>query len=142
MSEYNVESIVDKRVKKGNVEYLVKWIGFPQGDNTWEPREQLDCDEIISKYEEDMSKKIKKEKKKLYIKEVSSDLKGFARGLTAEKIICATSDPGDRKFLVKWKGSNETDLVSAKEANVKIPQVVIKFYEEGLNLDGVDEMEI
>ena len=32
--------------------------------------------------------------------------KGFARGLTAEKIIGATNDPGELYFLIKVETSN------------------------------------
>merc|ERR1719319_1730351 len=143
----------------GKVEYLVKWRGFEDADdNTWEPHENLDGAEAESKkFEADLEVKTKKEevkakgiKRKSMAKDspapaskaakIEEKPKGFSRGLTAEKIIGATNEPGELFFLIKWQGSDEADLVAAKEANIKIPQVVIEFYEDRLNWsDSKDE---
>jgi chromobox protein 1 len=159
--EYEVEKILDRRTRKGKVEYLIKWKGYDDvEDNTWEPQENLDCEDKITEFERVRTKEekggaaggdaakgksekrkgeggssSKKEEPKEKKKKDKEDNKprGFARGLTAERIIGATNDPGELFFLIKWKGSDEADLVPAKEANVKIPQIVIKFYEERLN---------
>lgn len=147
--EYSVEKILDKRIKNGKVEYYLKWKGYGDEDNTWEPESHLECPEMISEFEEKRKKEDAKKKeeqrkrktqdggdpaKKKTKKAVEEDSRprGFDRGLEAERIIGATDSSGELMFLMKWRGTDEADLVPARQANVRCPQVVIKFYEERL----------
>ncbi|XP_065141392.1 chromobox protein homolog 5 [Paramisgurnus dabryanus] len=172
--EYVVEKVLDRRVVKGRVEYFLKWKGFTDKHNTWEPEKNLDCPELISEFmktykkgssgstptsktpitgssaarskdssssssssstskrknsEEENGSGSKPKKKK---EDEILVARGFERGLEPEKIIGATDSCGDLMFLMKWKDSDEADLVLAKEANHKCPQIVIAFYEERL----------
>ncbi|CAH0549106.1 unnamed protein product [Brassicogethes aeneus] len=143
--EYVVEKIIDSRINEQGVkEYYLKWIGYDDKDNTWEPEENLDCPGLISAFEAAQKEREKNKRKAptattndsstLAKRKPIDDKKclGFDRGLAAEKIIGATDSPGQLMFLIKWSGTDEADLVPAKQANIKCPQVVIQFYEERL----------
>ena len=49
--EYIVEKIRDIRALDGINMYLVKWEGYDE--ETWEPEDNMKCDELIEKYFED-----------------------------------------------------------------------------------------
>jgi len=141
--EFIVDKILDKRSKNGKIEYYLSWKGFGPEENTWEPRENLDCPDLIKLFE-DNRKKVDKAKKAApkstddhaaKMKHPTEDARprGYERGLQPERIIGATDSSGELMFLIKWKGSDEADLVPARQANMKSPQVVIQFYEERLS---------
>uniref|UniRef100_UPI001487276C chromobox protein homolog 5-like n=1 Tax=Arvicanthis niloticus TaxID=61156 RepID=UPI001487276C len=135
----------------------------PGEHNTWEPEKNLDCPELISEFMKKYKKmkegennkpreKSEGNKRKSSFSNSADDIKskkkreqsndiarGFERGLEPEKIIGATDSCGDLMFLMKWKDTDEADLVLAKEANVKCPQIVIAFYEERLTWHAYPE---
>uniref|UniRef100_A0A3Q2DZC7 Heterochromatin protein 1 n=1 Tax=Cyprinodon variegatus TaxID=28743 RepID=A0A3Q2DZC7_CYPVA len=155
--EFVVEKVIDQRIVNGKVEFYLKWKGFTDADNTWEPEENLDCPELISAFLE-AQKNIKEKpaavKRKASTEEPETDsskktdrmlsfLQVFSLSLNLdpERIIGATDSSGELMFLMKWKGSDEADLVPAREANKRCPQVVISFYEERLTWHSCPEDE-
>ena len=116
---FTVEKILKKRVKGGKTEYFLKWQGYSDADNTWEPKENLDCLELIEEFEAEEERKKSRQstssaagdKKKAAPKEEPKKKKessskaanrGFDRGLEPDKIIGATDQGGELMFLVKW----------------------------------------
>merc|ERR1712043_80820 len=128
--EYSVEKVVDKRTGKGGkIEYLLKWKGYGDEDITWEPKENLDCHDLIKEFEKNYAAKKTTDTKRKAPAAASSTAdkkkrgegekpRGFGRGLDPERIIGATDSSGELMFLIKWKGSDEADLVPSREANV------------------------
>ena len=42
ISVYYVEKIMNEKLESGKSFYLVKWMGYPVEDSTWEPEENFD----------------------------------------------------------------------------------------------------
>ncbi len=52
--EYEVEKVINHRHagRARTLQYLVKWIGYPEADNTWEPADQVHAPQLIKAYSE------------------------------------------------------------------------------------------
>ena len=48
--EYEVETILDTRINKGQREYLIKWEGCDDSENTWEPTKNLNCPQLQAEF--------------------------------------------------------------------------------------------
>jgi chromobox protein 1 len=57
VKEYEVEKVIDDRIRKGKQEFLVKWKGYPSEENTWEPYNNLKDNQQFKNYQKKMKKK-------------------------------------------------------------------------------------
>jgi len=50
--EYEVETIVNHRRhgRRRQLQYLIKWKGYPSSDNTWEAAQDVHADDLVKKY--------------------------------------------------------------------------------------------
>ena len=50
--EYEVETIVNHRHygRWRQLQYLIKWKGYPSSDNTWEPEENVHAEDLVKEY--------------------------------------------------------------------------------------------
>ncbi|XP_048191379.1 chromobox protein homolog 3-like [Perognathus longimembris pacificus] len=140
LEEFEVEKVVGRRVVAGKVEYLLKWKGYSDSDNSWEPEEHLRCSDLIKAFlnsQEDSSESegsISSENSN-----ANDNLTGFARGLEPERIIGATGTSDGLLFLMKWKDADEPELVLANDAIEKCPHIVAAFYKERISWHASSE---
>ncbi|XP_048511712.1 histone-lysine N-methyltransferase SUV39H2 isoform X1 [Athalia rosae] len=118
---HEVEKIVKKRYRKDTVMYLVKWKGWDDCYNTWEPLSHLKyCAEILAEYENSLKVELVETfKEKIGYRPSRSDVeKVLARlienGSIEKYVLPSTDDMNKRLALVMKKPSQPLVRLSEK----------------------------
>ena len=88
VEEYEVEKILGERVRYGKKEYLIKWVGYDNCDNTWTKIKNLvNTSEYIEEWEKSQQekKKIKDNHVNNKKKKKSTKLNSLRRGRRQKK---------------------------------------------------------
>lgn len=55
---FEVEAILNKRTKHGVLEYFIKWSGYANTENSWEPQSGCHCPDRVNAFEESRKAKV------------------------------------------------------------------------------------
>ncbi len=126
-SEYEVESIIDKKEKNGVMLYKVHWKGYKAEKATWEPYVNLlNCLDAVEEYERKMknpnlnTKVIRKCKQESFLSEVSKSKKErIVKKRNTEKIKCVYSiknyNKDNKELIDLFKKHKLIRILSAKK---------------------------
>lgn len=146
---FQVEKIIDKFVDAdGTSHYLVKWLGFPDEENTWEAETDLDCRDKINKYEAKLRKyhiafRKKSEEAKQSAESAATPIRSDQANGIVKIIDKYVEDDGEVFYQVKWidesgeriSWRSEYDLdcsdrIAEYEAEVENNRVSVKMEQE------------
>lgn len=141
--EYEVEAIIDSKAYKGKTKYLIRWKGWDEADDTWEPEETLSCPELIrafkkkTKSAKSTPKKSAKKRKRVNDSDSGSESDDSndsdfgsnskrSRGeYEVSKILNSRINrDGKWEFYVMWKGYNSDSNTWEPESNLSCIKLI------------------
>ncbi|AFN82627.1 chromobox protein [Encephalitozoon romaleae SJ-2008] len=149
---YTVDKIVGHRRRRGTKQYLVKWEGYSDSENTWEDEKNIFCKKLIKEYEESQ-RKLKKgnrqvNKKKAVPRKSKKDLPSSSRCVTNdwdELVDRIVSVEKNGPILVVWLlfKDGKKDRFPASEIHIRCPLHLLEYYESNLVFceDGVNDIK-
>nr|CAI5840763.1 unnamed protein product [Callosobruchus analis] len=113
---------------RGVRHYLIRWKGYEEESDTWEPENTLNCPELINAFKEQ-----KKNKK------TGKDSKSKQKEDADEE---DWDENQDFEFLVSWKGYGAADNSWEPEEHMSCKDLIDKFMAKVEKARQVDEREL
>lgn len=126
---YNVEKIVDSRIISGKKQYLIKWEGFDDNENTWEKASDILCKDLI----DDFERKKKQSKKKKSSKKIDLIISNEWHDDVDFIDSVYQTEKGDVLLCDLVFSNGKTFTVETKDVHVKCPLKLIEYYEKNIN---------
>lgn len=118
---FSVEQILDKKTTDGKVYYYLKWFGYDDSENTWEPEENLDCPQLIEDFERSFNSKASV-KKQPPEKKVSSPLSNSNGKAPSAKKKPATSKGSGGSSSFSLQAKVKMDEKEDEEGEKPVPK--------------------
>lgn len=149
--EYSVEAIRARRknTKTGADEYFIKWKGYPESDNTWEPLENLKCPELMQKFHEKEATKRRKKRAGKQAESTPQPAKRLRRGPSLNGNDETSNNEEEKLFLEDLDEDDDDDTAMSQSQSQKKQKngskhkenradpVSLKGFERGLPLERI-----
>ncbi|XP_072385360.1 uncharacterized protein [Diabrotica undecimpunctata] len=138
-TQYEVEKVLDDKMIAGVRHYLIRWKGYGQDDDTWEPEDTLNCPDAIKAFKDAKKKtKVAKDKVKKDGEEWDEN-----EDFEVNRILeVHHTRNGKREFLVSWKGFLPKDNSWEPEENMNCKDLIEKFMKKVEKAKSLDDREL
>ena len=116
---YKVQKLVDKRKRKGKIEYLVQWFRCSSKENSWEPKSNIIDKTLIKDFESQLSAMLQS---RLNQKALVAD------SFMVERLVKKRKRKGKIEYLVEWFRHSTDENSWEPESNI-IDKTLIKDFE-------------
>ena len=114
--EFTVEKICDHQIRKNKTFYLIKWKGYNDSENSWEPEENLNCPSILNEYKAEHILYSSSDKKNI------SEIVGFKEVSTNQDML----------YIVRFEDDEGYTEIPSSVLKKRDPIKLIEFYEKHL----------